>query len=532
MTDDAALLRRYARENSQEAFAELVRRRIDLVYAVALRKVGGDTHLAEDVSQRVFADVARKAALLAEHPAFSGWLFQSTHYAATQLVRSERRRRARETKADSMKTLWPDDEAHVGDGKQLRPLLDDLINQLNERDRAAIIGRFFEALSLAEVGRRLGLSDAGAQSRVERAVEKLRSALARRGVTSTSAAVGLALASQAGAAAPVGLAASVATAALAGAGAATAASGLVIFMSATKAAFGGSLGLSAAGVLLFTSIGFSLFEVRSSRAAETEWALAHHRLAAQEATLAQVESARTAAQDRLTTAIKRATESRAALASPAATEGKLSSGGVAGEVPRRDPRADGRAFLAGLDEAGRKAFAEAMRGQFQTAYAAMIREAGLTPAQVSALGARLVQHWLDHLVVTPGDISPDPEDDELSDDEMRSLLGAETFARWELAGRKNPAYEWAQGLALRIQRDAESTPLTPGQVGDLAESVVHHSPDFRSGGVIDLAGVEWAAVAAEVRPQLAAAQWRQAEQWLLKQELEHEFSRRKSPDKP
>ena len=54
MHDDIELLRRFAKEGSQAAFAELVRRRVNLVYAAALRQTGGDAHLAQDVTQRVF----------------------------------------------------------------------------------------------------------------------------------------------------------------------------------------------------------------------------------------------------------------------------------------------------------------------------------------------------------------------------------------------------------------------------------------------------------------------------------------------
>ncbi|MDO8542359.1 MAG: hypothetical protein Q7S40_18120 [Opitutaceae bacterium] len=47
---DAELLRRFAREQLEAAFAEVVRRHVGLVYSVALRQVGGDSHLAEDVN--------------------------------------------------------------------------------------------------------------------------------------------------------------------------------------------------------------------------------------------------------------------------------------------------------------------------------------------------------------------------------------------------------------------------------------------------------------------------------------------------
>ena len=61
MNDDAQLLRCYAEEGSESAFSELVSQHIDLVYSAALRQVGGDAHLAQDVAQTVFADLARKA---------------------------------------------------------------------------------------------------------------------------------------------------------------------------------------------------------------------------------------------------------------------------------------------------------------------------------------------------------------------------------------------------------------------------------------------------------------------------------------
>jgi RNA polymerase sigma factor (sigma-70 family) len=233
MIEDNELLRRYAEEKSEAAFAELVRRRIDLVYVTALRKVGGDTHLAEDVAQRVFSDLARKARELCRRPALNGWLFTGAHFAATQLVRAERRRRAREEKAEAMN---PSDEhwEPAVDWERLRPLLDDLLGELGERDREAILLRFFENRPLHEIGARLQLSEDGARSRVDRAVDKLHALLARRGVKST-AALSLTLCSQIGVSAPAGLAASVASSAVTSVAAASAGAGWIAFMTTKQA---------------------------------------------------------------------------------------------------------------------------------------------------------------------------------------------------------------------------------------------------------------------------------------------------------
>lgn len=246
MTDDATLLQRYARERSQNDFAELVRRHLDFVYSAALRQVNGDTHLAKDVAQLVFTDLARKASAVAGHRVLAGWLFTSTRYAAAKLVRANQRRQRREQEALLMQDIEGSDGGAQPDWERIRPVLDEALASLNERDREAILLRYFEGRDFAQVGARLALSDNAARMRVERAVEKLRSQLARRGATSTVSALTLALTGQAIAAAPAGLAATVTGTALAGGGGVVA---TLTFMSLTK------LQLGFAGAVLATGAG-------------------------------------------------------------------------------------------------------------------------------------------------------------------------------------------------------------------------------------------------------------------------------------
>lgn len=234
MIDDADLLRRYAEERSEEAFAELVRRRIGLVYSVAWRHTR-DAQRAEDVTQAVFTALARKAGELARRPVLVGWLYRSAQFAASDAVRVEVRRKAREQEAHTMNES--EREAPEPDWPVLRPVLDEGLNDLEERDRDAVLLRFFDGRSFAEIGAKLNLTENAARMRVERALGKLHTSLARRGVKSTAAALGVALGGQAGVAAPEGLAASVTSAALAGVGltgAAAVGGGVAIFMGTTK----------------------------------------------------------------------------------------------------------------------------------------------------------------------------------------------------------------------------------------------------------------------------------------------------------
>ena len=306
---DGELLRRYTAGRDEEAFAALVRRHLDLVYAVALRKVAGDAHLAEDVAQRAFGDLAAKAALLQSQPVLSGWLFTATHYAAAQVVRAERRRRERERKAHAMNELLPESEPAI-EWERLRPLLDDLVLELPERDREAVLLRYFEAKSFAEVGERLQLTDEGARARVDRAVEKLHGLLMRRGITSTSAALGLALANHASGVAPAGLMASVTGAALGAVNAGTVAVGAIGFMSTAKIVTG------IAAVVTVAAIGIGVAQYAQRRA--TDQALAALKME-KEVLAARMARAEEHAKD---------AEARAQLAKEEGTPSKETSEGV------------------------------------------------------------------------------------------------------------------------------------------------------------------------------------------------------------
>ena len=200
-TEDAELLGRYLEDGSEEAFTELVRRHVNLVYFAALRRVGGDRHLADDVTQGVFADLARKARSLKGRPVLTGWLYTSTRFAAAQAMRTEQRRRTRETEAQTIHELHLAPEPGWD---QLRPVIDEALDELNEQDREAVLLRFFENHSLAEIGAKFSLSPDAARMRIDRALDKLRGLLANRGIASTSVALAAIFARQSGLSAPSG----------------------------------------------------------------------------------------------------------------------------------------------------------------------------------------------------------------------------------------------------------------------------------------------------------------------------------------
>jgi RNA polymerase sigma factor (sigma-70 family) len=214
MTTERTLLADYAVNGSEKAFREVVTRYIDLVYSTAVRLVCGDTHLAEDVVQMVFADLARLARTLSPDVTLGGWLHRRTCHVALSLMRSQRRRQNRERQAAEMNAQQDPVESSFA---EVAPTLDEAIDQLGAEDREAITLRFFERRDFRAVGEALGSTEDAAQKRVTRALEKLRGVLVRRGVAVSVAGLAVTLGAHAVTAAPAGLAASITTATLAGA---------------------------------------------------------------------------------------------------------------------------------------------------------------------------------------------------------------------------------------------------------------------------------------------------------------------------
>ncbi len=205
---DWELLLRYRRNQAEEAFAELVRRHVNLVYSAALRQVRAP-QLAEEIAQSVFSDLARQTDRLRADTVLAAWLHQVTRRTAIDVVRREARRQLREQIATEMNALNTPDASWT----QIEPLLDEAVSALDDADRAAVVLRYFENKSLREVGQQLGVSDDAAQKRVSRAVERLREFFAKRGVAAGASGLAAVISANAVQAAPVGLALTLASAA-------------------------------------------------------------------------------------------------------------------------------------------------------------------------------------------------------------------------------------------------------------------------------------------------------------------------------
>ncbi len=506
MTDDRQLLRQFAEQNSQEAFAELARRHVGWIFQASLRRTGERHDLAQDVVQQVFIALARHAGAVSNHASPAGWLYITARYAANRVLRAESRRRNYESAATNMTDAEQPDAGP--EWAEIRPLLDQAMDHLSPRDRDVLLQRFFQGMSFAEMAASHGVSEDGVRKRLERALDKLRVRLGRRGISSTAAALGALLGTQAATAAPQAVYTLAATAPWSAGAAAQPSLALGVFhlMSTTKTGLVGASLIAVAATL--SSVTFAVREMRAEREASAAVAAVTRRVALDQARLRQVERNR-----------------RAGLPSPAAPA-------IVGEetvpekvLPRVSPaapdgssgtaRSDGQAFL--LQQPGARAMlTEQFRAQIARAHALFYSIAGLSPAQIDAFESRLVRQWLDTLEVTPSGINPGQPT--LSASDLASVLGPEGLSQWQTFEREQVADYFAKNVAMSVKNAAD--PLTTEQLVQLVNIISQNSPEFRAGGSINPATVDWATALAQAEKAMRPAQWREAQPWLQKTYVE------------
>ena len=176
---DTELLAEWVRHHREPAFRALVARYAGLVHMSA-RRMCGDDALAADASQLVFILLARKARSLSAHTSLAGWLHVTAVRKTRDLIdkaRRENRKRRLLQAAMATELSHASNDAWL----EMQPVLDDALAALSDKDREALLLRFYRSLSVREIAATLGIATDAAQKRIDRATERLRGKLARRG---------------------------------------------------------------------------------------------------------------------------------------------------------------------------------------------------------------------------------------------------------------------------------------------------------------------------------------------------------------
>ena len=186
---DGALITAW-RAGSEEAFAELVRRYTRLVYGTCRRLAGAA--VAEDAAQAVFLVFVRKGRSLGRRPVLGAWFYRTATLVALAARRRAGTRQRREEEAAEMRER---DEVVPESATELRGELDRLMTGLPRREREAVTLCCLSGRTQQEAARELGCPPKTVQSRLRRALERMRAGLSRRGgIALSAAAFGAALA--------------------------------------------------------------------------------------------------------------------------------------------------------------------------------------------------------------------------------------------------------------------------------------------------------------------------------------------------
>ncbi len=186
--EDVELVRR-AKAGELAAFEVLVGRHEQRVYSLAYR-ILRNPHDAEDVTQQAFLSAVEHLQGFREEASFSTWLLRIATFAALKVIR---KRNGLEVvsldeatepspERDSIPhpeyiADWRESPERLVNRNETRRLIDEALDQLDEKHRVVFVLRDVEGLSVRETAEALGLSEVNVKVRLLRARLQLRERL-------------------------------------------------------------------------------------------------------------------------------------------------------------------------------------------------------------------------------------------------------------------------------------------------------------------------------------------------------------------
>jgi len=472
------LLARYRERHAEDAFAELVRRHLDLVFSAALRQVRSP-QLAEEVAQSVFTDLARQAQQLAQDTILSAWLYAVARRTAIDAVRREARRQKREQLAMELSSM----NADSADWSQIEPILDEAMETLDATERSAVLLRYFEKKSLREVGHALGTTEEAARKRVSRGVESLQEFFTKRGVTAGAGGLAVAISANAVQGAPIGLSATIAATAVGSTLGATTTAGVTATIS--KAIVMTTLQKTIIGATIVAAVGAGLYQTRqSSRLAQENESLKH-----QQAPLAEQMQQLQRERDEASNGLVAARQELARVQPAQNTSEVLKLRGQVGSLQNQLHSSKAQDSTPGMakmftDPAMKEYMQKAMTDKFRSMYGPLLQDLKLTQEQTDTFLRVVVDRASQSLAL----MSAPPEEarqataaaEKETVERLKSLLGDAGFARFgefsvEIPARatldlvktqlgNNPLNEEQNAKLLQVVK-AEPHELTQGLIG-------------------------------------------------------------------
>jgi RNA polymerase sigma factor (sigma-70 family) len=429
---DSHLLRTYAERKLEPAFSELVRRHLDFVYSAAIRMVR-DPHLAEDVTQGVFIALAKQAPDLAARATLVGWLHRTTQNIAVQTIRTIERRRAREQEAVSMNELIS--SVPEASWEQIEQHLDAALTELSDSDRDAVLLRYFQKKSAAEMAQILGISGEAAQKRLNRAVEKLREFFTKRKITVGAGGLTVLISANAVQSAPAMLLTTISAKVLGGTTASVSTT-----ITATKAIAMTALQKTLVTATVVVLAGASIYQARQASQSREQVEMLQQQQAPLAQQIQQLQNERAEATNRLATATAEiaqlnSNQNQAELLKLRGQVGTLRQQLVSLQAQMNSPSSGLEKIMA--DPAKKDLVDQEARRQIKLRYANLFRELKLSPEQIEKFA----------LTYANSAYAPAGTD---VDGQLQSLLGEAGYSRFKEFTQEVPARTTMQLLSSQL----------------------------------------------------------------------------------
>jgi len=162
-----------ARKGDMDAFTELVNAYQNAVYNLCYRMLG-DPYEAEDAAQETFIRAYKSMKSYDQNRSFSTWILSiAAHYCIDQL----RKKRLNVTNIEESTYLaipdpGPNPEVLLVQ-EEGQKKIKELLNELNETDRAIVIMFYWYEFSYVEIAEALSLTSSAVKSRIHRARAQL-----------------------------------------------------------------------------------------------------------------------------------------------------------------------------------------------------------------------------------------------------------------------------------------------------------------------------------------------------------------------
>lgn len=183
LQSDAELLELYVKGGDRDAIERLINRYAAMVASVCQLTVA-DSASAEDAFQATFLILLKSAKKIRRQASVAAWLHGVAYRTASRIRKNARKQLSNQSCDEVIKASDPTDDPIAQLARQMElEALDRELEKLPERLRAPLVEHYLLGYTASQIADRMELSTSAVEGRLKRGRRRLRTLLARRGIS-------------------------------------------------------------------------------------------------------------------------------------------------------------------------------------------------------------------------------------------------------------------------------------------------------------------------------------------------------------